>query len=325
MIRIRPEGQVLAVEDGGDPAAYGVLVELGQPQPGRRAREPLEVPGEGERQAVDDLDRLEDPVAHGEAVVGDPDRRGGRVGQQFTVDPGAHGLTLGVRNARVNGARTRPRGPGFCTPGGIGYCSHAPRPGSPGSGAQADVAQLVERNLAKVEVASSSLVVRSERSLSRFGLHGGVAERRGNGLQIRLHGFKSRLHLEHHRSHMWDRCCSRAIGAVVARFLDTEEVTGSNPVSPTSTTKPLSRSGRGAFFLPSNARTEAAHRGDPPCDGRRGPPRGPLSETSGPAATPVGGMGATAGLSRGFHGSPGLLTGETCQRSGGPTVNFESR
>ena len=32
-------------------------------------------------------------------------------------------------------------------------------------GAQADVAQLVERNLAKVEVASSSLVVRSERSL----------------------------------------------------------------------------------------------------------------------------------------------------------------
>ncbi len=33
---------------------------------------------------------------------------------------------------------------------------------------QADVAQLVERNLAKVEVASSSLVVRSERSVSRL-------------------------------------------------------------------------------------------------------------------------------------------------------------
>ena len=58
---------------------------------------------------------------------------------------------------------------------------------------QADVAQLVERNLAKVEVASSSLVVRSEISRS---LHGGLAERRGNGLQIRLHGFKSRTHLE---------------------------------------------------------------------------------------------------------------------------------
>src|SRR5690606_17896550 len=32
---------------------------------------------------------------------------------------------------------------------------------------------------------------------------------------------------------------TRAIGAVVARFLDTEEVTGSNPVSPTSTDRPL--------------------------------------------------------------------------------------
>ena len=61
------------------------------------------------------------------------------------------------------------------------------------TGKRADIAQLVERNLAKVEVASSSLVVRSEKSLI---LHGGVAERRGNGLQIRLHGFKSRLHLD---------------------------------------------------------------------------------------------------------------------------------
>ena len=41
------------------------------------------------------------------------------------------------------------------------------------------------------------------------------------GLQIHVYGFKSRLHL-------------RAIGAVGARFPDTEEVTGSNPVSPTS-------------------------------------------------------------------------------------------
>ena len=59
---------------------------------------------------------------------------------------------------------------------------------------QADVAQLVERNLAKVEVASSSLVVRSE--IQEPNLRGGLAERRGNGLQIRLHGFKSRTHLE---------------------------------------------------------------------------------------------------------------------------------
>jgi hypothetical protein len=40
----------------------------------------------------------------------------------------------------------------------------------------ADVAQLVERNLAKVEVAGSNPVVRSE-EVSRLELCGGVAER----------------------------------------------------------------------------------------------------------------------------------------------------
>src|SRR5690606_16498983 len=65
-------------------------------------------------------------------------------------------------------------------------------PAGNGREQQPDVAQLVDRNLAKVEVASSSLVVRSER-LQR--LHGGLAESRGNGLQIRVHVFKSRTHL----------------------------------------------------------------------------------------------------------------------------------
>ena len=60
-----------------------------------------------------------------------------------------------------------------------------------------------------------------------------MAERRGNGLQIRLHGFKSRLHLDDSDSPLGGAELFRAIGAVVARFLDTEEVTGSNPVSPT--------------------------------------------------------------------------------------------
>ena len=40
----------------------------------------------------------------------------------------------------------------------------------------------------------------------------------------------------------------RAIGAVVARFLDTEEVTGSNPVSPTSTKQPLTSGDAGQGF-----------------------------------------------------------------------------
>ncbi len=69
----------------------------------------------------------------------------------------------------------------------------------------ADVAQLVEHHLAKVRVAGSNPVVRSERvpppGADSYALHraspscGGVAERRGNGLQIRARGFKSRLHL----------------------------------------------------------------------------------------------------------------------------------
>src|SRR6187397_2737387 len=106
--------------------------------------------------------------------------------------------------------------------------------GSYTAGVPADVAQLVERNLAKVEVAGSSPVVRSE-AIVPLAFHGGVAERRGSGLQSRVHGFKSRLHLGRapQQSH------PRAIGAVVARFLDTEEVTGSNPVSPTITKDPL--------------------------------------------------------------------------------------
>ena len=65
----------------------------------------------------------------------------------------------------------------------------------------ADVAQLVAHNLAKVGVAGSNPVVRSVAVTVSGGSSvgttlGGVAERRGNGLQSRVHGFKSRLHLD---------------------------------------------------------------------------------------------------------------------------------
>ena len=88
------------------------------------------------------------------------------------------------------------------------------------------MAQLVEHHLAKVRVAGSSPVVRSER-VSKTRSTGRMAERRGNGLQIRVHGFKSRSDLKT-LSQPW------AAGAVVARFPDTEEVTSSNLVSPTT-------------------------------------------------------------------------------------------
>src|SRR5215467_15769997 len=58
----------------------------------------------------------------------------------------------------------------------------------------------------------------------RQAIFGGVAERRGNGLQSRVHGFKSRLHLVR----------TRAVSSAGERFPDTEEVTGSIPVPPTS-------------------------------------------------------------------------------------------
>ena len=86
---------------------------------------------------------------------------------------------------------------------------------------------MVAHHLAKVRVAGSNPVVRSKPlravALDAGADRGGVAERRGNGLQSRVHGFESRLHLS----------TARAIGAAVARFPDTEEVTGSIPVSPT--------------------------------------------------------------------------------------------
>ena len=110
----------------------------------------------------------------------------------------------------------------------------------------ADVAQLVEHHLAKVRVAGSNPVVRSAELSFEFSQHGGVAERRGNGLQSRLHGFKSRLHLDAgmfrpagQKMAIW------AVGAAVARFPDTEEVTGSIPVPPTGMTASLAADLRG--------------------------------------------------------------------------------
>ena len=73
--------------------------------------------------------------------------------------------------------------------------------------------------------------------------HGGVAERLGTGLQSRLHGFESRRHLQALHSQL--NPLVGAIGAAVARFPDTEEVTGSIPVSRTE--KPPASRGFSVF------------------------------------------------------------------------------
>src|SRR3954463_3010851 len=137
----------------------------------------------------------------------------------------------------------------------------------------ADVAQLVEHHLAKVRVAGSNPVVRSEpRALvERLApACGGVAERRGNGLQSRLHGFKSRLHLVSSRNTSAEEGPvarpGRAIGAAVARFPDTEEVTGSIPVSPTDRPPGGHHGGLGFF------------RSRRPSAGTDPPPPGPLPQ-----------------------------------------------
>ena len=59
---------------------------------------------------------------------------------------------------------------------------------------------------------------------------GGVAERRGSGLQSRVHGFKSRLHLEYVPDNY---IATRTVSSAVERFVDIEEVTGSIPVRST--------------------------------------------------------------------------------------------
>ena len=66
-------------------------------------------------------------------------------------------------------------------------------------------------------------------------LTGGVAERRGNGLQIRVHGFKSRLHLGR-------------LAQLVARFPDTEEVISSSLVPPTTIDSRPHRGGNPTFW-----------------------------------------------------------------------------
>ena len=89
---------------------------------------------------------------------------------------------------------------------------------------------MVKRNLAKVETAGSSPVVRSK--VRRVDdLCGGLAKRLGSGLQSRIDEFDSRTHLEVRRFSFYHH--NRAVGAVVAHFPDTEGVTSSNLVSPT--------------------------------------------------------------------------------------------
>ena len=95
----------------------------------------------------------------------------------------------------------------------------------------ADVAQLVAHNLAKVRVASSSLVIRSSERVPS-GNPGDFLSIWWRGRAARHRPAKpfTRVRIPSPPPHSQS---FRAIGAAVARFPDTEEVTGSIPVSPT--------------------------------------------------------------------------------------------
>src|SRR5690606_36935439 len=114
---------------------------------------------------------------------------------------------------------------------------------------QADVAQLVERNLAKVEVASSNLVVRSKEEGDPGPLHSWWS-----GREARQRPAKPSTRVQ------IPSPPPRTISSAGERFPDTEEVTGSIPVSSTGSSDPprdklsgraLPCHGRGHWFNPS--------------------------------------------------------------------------
>ena len=63
------DGWAFRAEQLRDPGSQQVLVRLGQPQTGRRAGQPGQVPAQREGLAVHDLGRLEDAVADREALA----------------------------------------------------------------------------------------------------------------------------------------------------------------------------------------------------------------------------------------------------------------
>jgi hypothetical protein len=121
----------------------------------------------------------------------------------------------------------------------------------------ADVAQLVAHNLAKVGVASSSLVIRSSAGVLFRRDHGtwGQSTRwRGRAARHRPAKPFTRVRIPSPPRLKTEYACTGAIGAAVARFPDTEEVTGSIPVSRTTRSPPPRR---GASCCPVGERASA--------------------------------------------------------------------
>lgn len=116
-------------------------------------------------------------------------------------------------------------------------------------GSSADVAQLVAHHLAKVRVAGSNPVIRSEGSRSQESSPGSIPFR-WSGRVVRQRPAKpsTRVRFPSPPPRRSDPVGeSRAISSAGERFPDTEEVTGSIPVSRTTTRRPGLPPGRRAF------------------------------------------------------------------------------
>ena len=221
-----------------DGAADQPMIGLGKSQRACRPAQPVEVTADRERPSGSDLQRLEGTVADHQTVVDHAHHGLRRVGDHDAVEPDPElscdrpgsgfgaGKSAGRHRVSVRGA-TRRRCPSaelFWTPL-PGSAMVTRRTGEPVSPERADVAQLVEHHLAKVRVAGSNPVVRSEwvspSSLWR-------------SKPSRWSGREARQRTANPCTRVQIPSPPRAIGAAVARFPDTEEVTGSIPVSPTS-------------------------------------------------------------------------------------------
>ena len=162
----RPVCPGVGLQRGADGRVQGVVVGDREAEGLGRTTQPQQVPGEGEGDAAGDLAGLEDPVADGHPVVERTDPRGRPV-TDLAVHPDGrrHAASARRRPLSITAASLRRDGDMRALPVGLGRRRSASLPDAlTGDRARrhADVAQLVEHHLAKVRVAGSNPVVRSE-------------------------------------------------------------------------------------------------------------------------------------------------------------------
>ena len=123
--------QTVARQHVVDCPAQEADIGLGKAERGGRPAEPREVAGQRERDPVNHLDRLEDTVPHGEAMVSNGDGRSLRVFEQLTVHPCVHASEISPGGRVPGGVRRAKDAPSLCQPPvRLWFPSHRRRTGS---------------------------------------------------------------------------------------------------------------------------------------------------------------------------------------------------